>query len=219
MRIGVLLALLPICLTASLAAQQPPPPPTLTFTPSTVTVSGVTSGGKVAWIEVARQIDDMFLRLVRKADVTVDTDTNGSVSIEPDDGVPPQSVWLAVDMATGAFVSGAPSSFPILAAQLPLSAIATPLEGGGDAVKLDRPQIEILVVRPSVGAWVSTVGDGGPSDSDQLGNGAVEVAVEVLDPLGDTHDPAAANLAAGDLIVVVDSTTLDVFTLVLGVSQ
>lgn len=99
---------------------QPAPAPSLTFEPAAVVASGVTPKGKVVWFSVAREIADFAATVVRRDQVVEDEDGDGKVRLEIGTPIPLQSVWLAVDLASGAFAVAVPEGS--LAAELPLAA-------------------------------------------------------------------------------------------------
>jgi hypothetical protein len=213
MRIRVPFVLLQLCLAGSLAAQKAPAPapPKIEITSTGVAISGVTPKSDVAWMEIAREFSDMSLRLVRISDVATDDDADGAVQIDVDKPVDPQSVWIAVDLTNGAFAIAAPPDFPLHLTELPPSAVRPGAIGNADALDLSNHQVELLLARPGVGAWAGTFGDGGPSDVDGVADGRLRVALDCLAPLGDSPASHATVLKPGDAVVVVDSTSLDVY--------
>jgi hypothetical protein len=67
--------------------------------------------------------------------------------------------------------------------------------------------VELLLVRPGIGAWGLTVGDGGASDGDGDRNGAIRLALAALRPV--LLAPAAPSaVLPGDALVVIDTQTL-----------
>ncbi|HXT52567.1 MAG TPA: hypothetical protein VN811_16110 [Thermoanaerobaculia bacterium] len=197
-----LVLVLPLCWAAAVAAQTPPE---IALDATGATISGLPAKGNVAWLMVARQVEDMGLRLVRMGDMVADEGGDGIVAVELDRPLPEQSVWVAADVKEGGYAIAAPEGFPLQVTELSASAISHE----GDAVELPSHQLELLIVRPGVGAWGGTFGDGGPEDLS--GDGLLKVNFDSLAPLGGTEPATAGVLESADLLVAVDSTSLDLY--------
>jgi hypothetical protein len=154
---------------AALLAQAPP---TLAFEPNALVASGVTPKGKVAWFGVARELEDYAATLVRRDQILEDEDGDGKVRLDIGKPVPAQSVWVAVDLTSGAYAVAVPEGSR--AAELPMPG-RNPGRGGAgkpEWVEVNRRFLEIAVVRPGQGAWALTAGDGGRADDDGASDGS-----------------------------------------------
>jgi hypothetical protein len=172
--------LLAFALPLALAAQAPPPPaiqPALSFEPQAVIVSGATHGGKVVWLEVARVLSEYSATLVRHDGVTSDDDADGTVRLDLDEPVPPVSIWIAVDLATGEWTAATPGSFPLRLVPPERRHPGRGAPGRPSWVEAGRSLVDLQVVRPGQGAWGQTLGDGGEDDDDGQPDGRLTASL------------------------------------------
>jgi hypothetical protein len=202
MRWSCLLALF-ILAAAPLAAQ-----PAISFEPAAVVASGISPGGQVAWFGVARESEDHAAKIVRRETVAADDDRDGAVRLDLGREVPRASIWVAVDLATGKAAIATPEGFPLRRIGLPGPG-AVPGGTGPDRLELNRGYLELLVVRPGIGVWGATVGDGGEMDDDGAYDGRVSVALAHLRADG-TSPAAPQSLGPGDLLVAIDPNEMEV---------
>lgn len=221
MRTGLSPALLlaALVLPAAPAAGEPPPPApqlVIAFEPGAVVLQGATPQGKVAWLGVAREFDQMSLRLVRRSDISVDDDGDGVIRLEMEDGVPGQSVWAAVDITSGAFATAAAPGFELQPLSLSPSAVRPGALGSSDLFEAEGVQLELLLARPGAGAWGRALGDGGDADFDGRGDGWLQLALDDLRALGNTPALRPAVARPGDVLVAVDPMSLRLYAARLG---
>lgn len=176
--------------------------PLLAFEDQAVVVSGVTPKGQVVWFSVAKQIEGYMAHFVRREEILPDADGDGSVRFELDRAVPLQSIWVAIDLATGEAAVATPEGYSLRDASAP------PGRGRGepgrpDWVEEGREILEILLVRPGQGAWGLTVGDGGVNDDDSRGDGRITAALARLRSLGASPGPPE-RFQPRDLVFAID---------------
>jgi hypothetical protein len=183
--------------------------PSITIESDVVRITGITPGGQVAWLGVSREEPDYYrTTIIRRDGVLVDTDRDGVASITLEHSAPASSVWVAIDIQTGqAAAIAADPRF-----DLPLrEPLVEPADAGVGVVELtaDRHEyLEILLVRPGVGAWRATAGDGGQSDADGIPDGRIRLAATAVIAL--EGSPAlAGSVVSGDVIACVDGRTLE----------
>jgi hypothetical protein len=203
MRSFCLLALLALVAASPLAAQT-----AISFEPAAVVASGMSPGGQVAWFSVARESEDHAAKIVRREPVVTDDNGDGAVRLELGKEVPLVSIWVAVDLATGKAVIATPEGFPLRQIELPGAGSVS--DGvGPNRLELSRGYLELLVVRPGIGVWGATVGDGGEKDDD--GASDSKVSVELVHLRASATSPAAPlSLGPGDVIVVIDPNEMEV---------
>jgi hypothetical protein len=181
--------------------------PLLTFEDQAAVATGVTPKGQVVWFSVAKQIEGYMAHFVRREEILPDTDGDGVVRFELDQPVPLQSIWVAVDLATGEAAVATPEGYPLREAS------AAPGRGGEpgrpDWVEEGREILEILVVRPGKGAWGLTVGDGGENDDDGRGDGRITAALARLRALGAGSGPPE-RFDPKDLVFAVDLDRMEI---------
>lgn len=201
-----------LCLAGSApAVAQPsaPPPLEITLEEGTAKATGVTAGAQVAWLSVWRDFPEASLRITRIVEVTEDEDRDGATDLELEAAAPHQSVWVAVDLTSGAIAVEAPEGYPLQTPDFRPGAIQVGHGGSGDLLEQDRRFLLVLLVRPGVGAWSEVVGDGGQNDVDDEGNGRLTLAFESLQPLAESPPLQPAVLKPGDVLVSIDMDSLE----------
>ncbi len=200
-----------------LAAVAQTPALSLTLGTSEAIASGATPGGRVVFFAVTQEISEDEVATLRRRDgVQIDADGDGAVSFDLGGPVAPRSIWLAVDLATGAYAQATPGGDPPKqgAFEGPGLVLGAPL-GTSDSISDLRTFLEVLVVRPGVAAWARTLADGGASDSDGKVDGSVEARLDALtqmvDPTG-AESPAPSRFVAQDLIFSFDPMALEIVT-------
>lgn len=169
----------------------------LTFGETTVTVTGVSPGAEVILYTISRRsasgvgiVEDATYRLS-------DEDADGAVVLELDGEVPFRSLWIAVDMKSGA---SAIEQAAIGVREVDFAERGR-LQGAGLQYRLDH--FYVFLARAPLGAWKIRTGDGGSRDHDGQPDGWATVHPATMNPLVDSPPPPGA-LAAQDLIVVID---------------
>jgi len=193
-------------------ADPPVVRPEIVFDAGGVSVAGLTPGGEAVLFGVARRALGYHQRVERVEEVLV-ADGEGSARFEMPEGVPVTAVWAVVDLTTGEIAAGPSPGFSRSVRPFPTAG----LHGRGGVPGRLSAALEgaqILYVRPGEGAWGTALLDGGVYDQDGADDGAFEVSLADLVAVGTSGTAAPpAEVAAGDLVVVVDSTDLSLFTL------
>ena len=181
--------------------------PAITFEPQAAVASGLTPGGQVVWFGVARESAEGVATIVRRD--RIDTaDAQGGARFDLDRDVPYKAIWVAIDLTTGTSAVATPANFPLVEVELPLSDL---LPGGADstvadAIQSGRDLVEVLLLRPGVGAWGLLAGRGGTNDENG-GDGPMRVSLTRLQPVG-TSPASPSRLAGNDLVVLIDANRL-----------
>jgi hypothetical protein len=200
-----------LLLTATAASAQTPsasPPLTIRFAEREVAVSGATAGGKVAWFSVAKEIRNFAL--MQRRDAITEANAAGEAAFVLDEAVPPVSIWVAVDVATGQFAVAAPSTFEPRELVLAADALQPGRHGSDDEITDNHEFLEMALVRPSkgsgtlAGAWGGTVGDGGQSDDSAKPDAKVALPLSRLRPIGQSAELRPPVLTPGDVLAVID---------------
>jgi len=178
---------------------------TLTFTPSTVVVSGDAPSHEIVLIAIGIDRFGRSPLLTREVLTQSDSDADGVVTFTPRK-VPERSLWVAVDVQDGAY--GVASPVNELPATLALA--ASVWEAQRTVVTVARPYVEVLLVRPGSGSWALHGAEGGSHDADGRRDGLLTLRLDTLEGVTiESAGPAAA--LAGDLLVVIDPDTLQYF--------
>ncbi len=146
----------------------------VTLEEDAVVISGATPKSQAVLLGVTREIgEDDYPTAKRHLEVLTDEDGDGAIRYPLEGGIPGRSVFAAVDLTSGDHDAAAPQA---------LGARRVNWRGRGprrrndgrDAVEDQRKLLELLVVRPQVGAWTLRVRDGGESDGDGRIDGRLE---------------------------------------------
>jgi hypothetical protein len=134
---------------------------------------------------------------------------DGTAQLTLDHPVAAASVWVAVDLATGAYGVNVPVTAFL---NLTLTSSSSLLQGLGSAPDLfrdTRPYVLGLAIRPGQGAWLFGGGDGGPRDQDHSANGRLSFALDQFNPL--PGSPAApARAGSTDVWFVIDPQAMEI---------
>jgi hypothetical protein len=184
---------------------------TIGFDKEAVVISGVSPGGQAVVFGVAREVDDFVAKISRRHQV-VTADATGVARYDLGTAVPQPSVWVAVDLATGAVATEAPGGASIVESDFRGNGPGM-LASGLDGIADGRPLLDLLVVRPGQGVWYGLVGDGGPADEGEPNDGKVEISLAHLRSVGigaaaRVSSPAA--FAGRDVVVAIDPLVLAV---------
>jgi hypothetical protein len=183
-------------------AQAGPSGPRLLVTEQSVTAAGMTPGGTVVWLGMARRVAEYEATFVRRQG-TMQADAKGQVTLPLTEAVPLQSIWAVIDLQSGGYATASPAGFAPLAIQLGPDAFEVRGAGLADRLVDVADYAEVLLVRLGKGAWGKAVGRGGADDEGNPGDAAFRLALDRLEPLPGITAPPPAKLSAGDLVFVL----------------
>jgi len=200
-----------IAALATIAYGAPPVAPlSVVLQQKTVTVAGVSPGGEVTIL--ADQIEP---RQFEPALIHIKALLNGiggqaQLTLREHD-VQRSSVWIAIDNKTGAYGVALPPGSLFHEVLVPSHDLVR--NGKGDVVKMDVPFtiVDLLVVRPAVGAWHGTIADGSADDDDPKPNGRTGCDVAKLKQLGKIDHGALDKLKNDDVVVGIDPASATYF--------
>lgn len=169
-------------------------------------VSGLSPGGTAAVLSVWRERAlGAGTRVHRIHLLAIDDDGDGLVTLDLSHPVPSGSVWIIVDLESGETTLQAPAASGLREMAVDPRRFARAM----DRLVVDRSDIEVLAVRPGVGAWSLSLHDGGDIDGDRTDDGRITLALVDLEPLGETATPPPDSLEAGDVIALIDPRRMD----------
>lgn len=173
-------------------------PPEVSFGPNGVTVRGVSPGSRVAWMAVVREPVDNHngVRVIRG--VTPVT-PSGIVPIPSKKFELTRALWIVSDVETGGATRIATPGYETSTRLTAVTAVA-----GQSVVTITSAQAQVLYVRPTIGAWFTDGYDGGYHDSDDKADGKMQLALSAFKPLHQGGSAALVNVAAGDIILIID---------------
>ena len=188
--------------------------PGLTVGESQVVATGLTPGGRVAWLGFARERAGWVTSVFHWEDLAASADATGQATLDLGRATPIKAVFVVVDVTTGAFAAASPADYP-WATELPFPSSGMGLASDRNSVaslRDDHNQLEVLVVRPRQGAWRATVShDDAPATNQAQANvPGVVVGFAELTPWG--NGPAGpGSLRPGDVVVAIDPGTIEYF--------
>jgi hypothetical protein len=124
---------------------------------------------------------------------------------------------VAVDLATGQWTTAAPEGYPLRLVSWQGSGIEQRSSAPSDRVEDARTFAEILLVRPGVGAWQITVGDGSGSDDDGAADGKIAAALDQMTPVAGSARPPS-RFDPTDVVVLIDPNRLELTVVRAGAS-
>jgi hypothetical protein len=191
------------------AAEASAPPELLvTFESAAVLAAELTPGGDAVFWSVGREPLGYVQRVVRHQGVEV-IDALGEARFEPDTGaVLLKSLWAVADLSTGALAIGAPPGFVLREIPFPGNGFAVGAPGRVNRLRHPQSFVDLLVIRPGVGAWRLQAQDTGTADRDGEDDDQVMTDLEDLEPLAAGGPEPPERFARGDLVVVIDPLNL-----------
>jgi hypothetical protein len=191
---------------AGTAFAAPPPAQTLTmtFSRNAIVIGGVAQSQPIYLFGIAREARGYINRIQSYEARLVDNTGTGAVSFAFDGERSFRSVWVAVDLVSGAAVVGHPAEYP--ASPMPAPDQRIKKNAGGELVQLSAlgTLADFLLVRPGAGIWSQTAGSSGPLDEGKE-HGKVTISATSMQPRGGTSDPPPRTLKKGDVVFAVDS--------------
>lgn len=184
--------------------------PLLVATQGEVSAAGLTPGGRVVWFGIVRSLDDGLERLTHvRREATADSDGRAVLAV-PNPG--PAASWAVVDVTTGQLASARTDRPAVAATALPAEALQRGPDDG-DRLLAERLRLDLLLVRPGVGAWGGAFGDGGAADEDGQSDGVLIAALAGLAPIGQAPVAPQTRAQAADLLLALDPDTFDLLAL------
>jgi hypothetical protein len=200
---------------APASAQAVPAGPSLAVSAQAVTATGMTPGGAVVWLGMARKVIEYEANYVRRQGV-VQADALGTAQVPLAEAVPLQSIWVAVDLKTGLFATASREGFSPLAFALAAGALEVRGAGLADRLLDAADYGEVLLVRPGKGAWGKTVGRGGAGDESDPSEPTYKVSLDRLEPVSGADGPAPGKLSPRDLLFVLHPQAMALAVVVFG---
>ena len=125
-------------------------------------------------------------------------------------GLPSRGVWFVFDLKTGRVFSAIPAGSPAQVRD-----VTSDVVNGSAVARFTTPFSQYataVLIRPPNGVWEISAGDGGANDDDHRSDAAVTLAFTRFGAHGRSTSAAPAVLAPGDVLAVIDFTTLRAYT-------
>ena len=210
LNIGLFTVTLAVLVLPAVADPAPAPPPFAAHLGAqSIDVSGATANGDVLIFGSSITRESFTPKFAHISGV-VTASISGDVTFTPPRAIATSSIWVAVDMETGAWALAIPPGSPALAIPIPPNL----LKRGGNA-KVEQLQLpfefsDAALIRPGKGAWKVVAVDNGRRDTDGRANGSVSVALESFTELRPDKKPPH-ELTKNDVLIVIEPQTLEYF--------
>ncbi|HSY47189.1 MAG TPA: hypothetical protein VLC46_00090 [Thermoanaerobaculia bacterium] len=181
----------------------------LTFGDRSVTVNGSTPGGDVVLFAIAKEPSNSSVPIPMKiahAVVLHDDQRNGSVVFERQRAIPLIAVWVAVDLASGQWAASGSPGFE------PQTIPSEPFAKQDDAGKLRKlsalvPEMDVLLVRPGVGAWRVYAAKTSRIDENGRASRPLQIDVGEMIPLSGSL-PQLDSIHQGDILALIEPQSM-----------
>ena len=199
-KVPLLLALCTLFWTSAADAAKPPRRLDVQCTDREVRVRHATAGGEVILIgyELTTFQDAPLYRRVWRGAIA---GGDGTIAIDLRRDVAPVSMWVAFDVATGAYGSVTARSLKLRESDLPPQALKRGAGGKVEKIETRVDQIYSFVLRPGVGYWEAGAGDGAEGDADGMLNGRIDFSPKGLRKIGRSAKDFD-DLRDGDILAV-----------------
>ena len=181
---------------------------TLTLEDRAVTAGEASANGQVVFYAVTSPPDRHFRKLVSVAKVE-SADAGGTARLALDADLPLKSVWVAVDLATGAFAVATPEEFGDRNIPFTSASLVRSTDGKLDRLFAEQQQARVLFLRPGLGAWSQELTDASPLDADGAADNALLATLSRGKTLTGPADVPPL-VAERDVIVLLDPFRLTV---------
>jgi hypothetical protein len=196
---------------AVLAAPPAHLTPSIAIDAGGLSLTGLTPRGTAIVFGITRETNGDIHGYARHDYVLRSVDALGNARINHVP-VPPISAWCVVDLQTGAYAITAPSDSTMRRTSLPPNAFRAAPNAQLNSLRLKHDFLEVLWVRPGVGVWAASVGDGGRSDTDHTVDGHLSIAPEKMEAIG-ASPPAPNHYLPQDTFILVDPDTMELVAL------
>jgi hypothetical protein len=182
---------------------------TVTMGQHTVTASGITPGGSVAFFGIAQvPMPHAYMNRIQRWSVIVEvTGHEGTATLDLNQDVPPMSVWAVVDLGNAHYATASGPGLGLREVEL-----SNPFRKGQsgtiDTFAFDHSYLDLLYVHPGRGAWTwSALAGLHPDRGDRYGS--TVVTLSDAKPLGSSGPPPSSYVPGG-ILVAVDVTRMEI---------
>jgi hypothetical protein len=193
-------------LLSALPVHAAPPGPSITIDSTSIIGSGFTPGREVVIFGAANLPQPYYARLVDYLQV-VTLDASGTFRWTPSEGIPPRSVWFAVDLSSTGYAVAYPGSNILALPGVAAPVISAVKDLQSDALSTDEYTVKVLLVRPNDDVWTGSPMRHGSSDVNRGKPGTMDIDVTQLRSVrGNKHVPG--HLVPADLVILIEPISL-----------
>jgi len=189
---------------AVIAATPPPQTLIMTLSDSAIVITGAVASHPILLVGVAREPRGYINRIQSYKARLVDNTGTGTVSYPLNATLSFRSIWVAVDLVSGASASWHPNGYAVTAMQAPRDRLRRNAAGEMAQVSAPCALCQFVVIRPGAGVWSEMVASRGSFD-DGNEEGSATVSLGRLTPDDKTSGPPPKAFQPGDVVVVLDS--------------
>jgi hypothetical protein len=194
----------------SIAASAADVPLQITVSDAGIAVTNATPRGNV--VLFASGLDGSFGVLSqRRLAQNVAADAAGTLVYKPKRALPYRTICVAVDVETGRMALGGAADYEIQVRPFPTETLRHDADGVSGLAGAEIPRADLLVVRPKGGAWRLAASEGASGDDDKQHDGKLSLDFSTAVSIG-AEVPAPKRLKNKDVVVLIDSARLEVFT-------
>ena len=177
-----------------------------------IVVSGVSPGSDV-YLFGGLQVAQGFYPTLMTVDLTAsDDDHDGVVTFAYPKGVPPRSVWIAVDERNGDLGAGVPAASTLRMTSIPPGAWKRKSGTSIDTLAIQHKALEYLFVHPGQGVWRWEADQGSRRDEDGVNDNVLTISAASMLRAGKGSPAAPQAFSGGEVVVAIDPFSLEVVT-------
>lgn len=176
----------------------------------TFTIANATPGGSIVLFASGLDGSRGVIRQRRLA-TSVNANATGTFEYKPERPLPYRTIIVAVDLETGRLAIGGPADYEVQVRPFPTGILKREYDGVSGVADAEIPRAELLVVRPKTGGWQLTAAEGASGDKDERYDGRLALDFESAKAIAG-EIAAPKRLKQKDLVVLIDSARLEVFT-------
>lgn len=176
----------------------------------TISIANATPGSNVVLFASGLDGSRGVLRQRRLAQTVVANDT-GAAAYKPKLAFPLRTIFVAIDVETGRMAIGGPADYEVQLRPFPTEKLNRETDGVSGISDADIARADLLVVRPKGGAWRLSASEGESGDADRNRDGRLALDFSTAVPII-TGIAAPARLKTKDVVVMIDSAQLEIYT-------
>lgn len=184
--------------------------PVLTLQQAAVVASRITPGGRALVFGMVRHPRGSWLEVDHVLRIVTDDSRAGTVTWNEREPIPPVALFGVIDLQTGGIAFASPEGSTFRLVTFPGKGLHRGAAGDFQRFEAGHEFLDVIWVRPGVGAWSFSGGDGG-SDSDHHADGRLSIDPADMKPVGDSPAPPKQYLP-GDTLVWIDPRTREYAT-------
>src|SRR6202000_865982 len=141
---------------------------------------------------------------------SVTADAQGNAQLPVTETIALRSIWVAIDLPTGAVATASPAGFTPGAFDLVPGTFLDLGPSFPSQLVDSADYAEVLVVRPGISAWNKSVGRGGPDDLSSPGDNGFVLSLTSLDFVAGAVNAPPQEWGYQDLVIIVHPAAMEI---------